>query len=87
MLSNERMHPLVNRRCGVEPARKLDRAHAVRVRLTSLRTGRSKALSFDRRPNHLVTPVLRPGRYKVVLRGSRGTTTSAWGVPVVRRVP
>jgi lysophospholipase L1-like esterase len=67
--------------------RKLYRAHAVKVRLTSLRTGRSKAWSFDRRPNHLVTPVLRPGRYKVVLRGSRGTTTSAWGVPVVRRVP
>lgn len=66
--------------------RKLYRVHAVRVRVTSVRTGRSRAWSFERRPTHLLTPVLRPGRYRVVLRGSRGTTMSAWGVPVVRRI-
>lgn len=68
-------------------ARKLYRVHDMRVRVTSLRTGRSWTRSFARRPTRLVTPALRPGRYRVVLRGSRGTTTSQWGVPVVRRVP
>jgi len=68
-------------------ARKLYRVHAVTVRVTSLRTGRSSTRSFARRPTHLVTAPLRAGRYRVVIRGSRGTTTSRWGVPVVRRVP
>jgi lysophospholipase L1-like esterase len=85
------LEPVVHRhgrRLSIDWARtrKMYRVHAVRVRMTSLRTGRSKSWSFERRPSHLLTPVLRPGRYRVVLRGSRGTTTSAWGVPVVRRI-
>lgn len=68
-------------------SRKLYRVHAVRVRVTSLRTGRSFTHSYARRPTHLVTPALRPGRYRVAIRGSRGTTTSLWGPPVVRRLP
>jgi lysophospholipase L1-like esterase len=66
-------------------ARKAYRVHAMRVRVTSIRTGRSRTWAFERKPTHLLTPVLRPGRYRVVLRGSRGTTMSTWGVPVVRR--
>jgi lysophospholipase L1-like esterase len=85
------LEPVVHhrgRRLSIDWARtrKLYRVHAVRVRVTSVRTGRSRAWSFERRPTHLVTPVLRPGRYRVELRGSRGTTKSSWGVPVVRRI-
>ena len=85
------LEPVVRRhgrRLAIDWARtrKTYRVHAVRVRVTNLRTGRSRTWSFARRPNRLVTPALPSGRYRVALRGSRGTTTSQWGVPVVRRV-
>ena len=85
------LQPVVHRhgrRLAIDWARtrKMYRVHAMRVRVTSLRTGRSTTRSFERKPTHLLTPVLRPGRYRVVLRGSRGTTRSAWGVPVVGRI-
>ncbi|MGY2874429.1 lysophospholipase L1-like esterase [Marmoricola sp. URHA0025 HA25] len=85
------LEPVVHRsghRLSIEWARsrKLYRVHEVRVRVTSLRTGRSRTWTYARRPTRLVTSALRPGRYRIVLRGSRGTTSSLWGVPVVRRV-
>jgi lysophospholipase L1-like esterase len=77
------------RRLSIEwgSTRKEYRLHEVRVRVTSLRTGRSVRRTFGWHPTHMTTSRLRPGRYRVVLRGIRGTTTSQWGVPVVRRIP
>jgi lysophospholipase L1-like esterase len=85
------LEPVVHRhgrRLAIDWAqtRRLYRVHAMRVRITNLRTGRSRAWSFERRPTHLLTAPLPSGRYRVLLRGSRGTTRSAWGVPVVARV-
>jgi lysophospholipase L1-like esterase len=85
------LQPVVHRhgrRLAIDWARtrKMYRVHAMRVRVTNLRSGRSTTRSFERRPTHLVTPVLRPGRYRVVLQGSRGTTRSVWSAPVVRRI-
>jgi lysophospholipase L1-like esterase len=57
-------------------AQRLYRTHGMTVRVTSLRTGRSLKRQFDDRPRQMVTGPLRAGRYRVVLRGSRGTTRS-----------
>jgi hypothetical protein len=68
-------------------ARKSYRLHEVRVRVTSLRTHHSTTRSFGWHPLHMTTARLHPGRYRIVLRGMRGTTVSRWGTPVVTRIP
>lgn len=66
--------------------KRLYRVHETRVRWTNLRTGRTVTRFEPRRVTRLVTGHLAPGRYRVEVRGMRGTTRSQWGTPVFRRV-
>lgn len=63
------------------------RARHMRVRVVSVRTGRTvAAMTWSRHRTRLVTRALPRGSYRVVLQASRRTMTSVWGPAVECRV-
>ncbi|MFL6062833.1 MAG: SGNH/GDSL hydrolase family protein [Marmoricola sp.] len=79
----DRRHRLV---VGWAGAKRRNEAQQMRLRITSLRSGRTAPPTPWTWASREVR-ALPPGRYTISLRGMRGTMASTWGRPIAVRVP
>jgi hypothetical protein len=66
-------------------AKSVNKTQLMRMRITQLRSGRTHPTKWTR--DTRLVERLQPGRYRISVRGMRGTMASTWGPVVTVRVP